>query len=250
MKHCRGTVGPQLTISLLPTCRHTQGRAPGLHSQGCSHADGGLAVVRRMKGKGPGQGHLPGQPSSTHLHPTSFTPGTNAAPGSAQPVGSRRAVVSRPGWARLLSFLFNGPLPSTAPGPLPRTSRAHLPCVVTGGPAQPAWPGLTSLSPGLEVESSGRLLESAPPPLPPVFCWVSQEKGFHGGSVGNESAHHAGDLGSIPGSGRSPGEGHGNPLQFTCLENPRTEEPGGYSPWGHIETTFTGKNRVCGPSAW
>ena len=36
----------------------------------------------------------------------------------------------------------------------------------------------------------------------------------------------AGDLGLIPGSGRSPGEGNGNPLQYSCLGNPRTEEPG------------------------
>ena len=34
------------------------------------------------------------------------------------------------------------------------------------------------------------------------------------------SAYNAGDLGSIPGSGRSPGEGNGNPLQYSCLENP------------------------------
>ena len=40
------------------------------------------------------------------------------------------------------------------------------------------------------------------------------------GSVGKESACSAGDLGSIPGSGRSAGEGHGNPLQYSCLENP------------------------------
>ena len=40
-----------------------------------------------------------------------------------------------------------------------------------------------------------------------------------GGSVGKESACSAGDLGSIPGSGRSPGEGNGNPLQYSCLEN-------------------------------
>ena len=37
---------------------------------------------------------------------------------------------------------------------------------------------------------------------------------------------NAGDLSSIPGSGRSPGEGNGNPLQYSCLENPWTEEPG------------------------
>ena len=40
------------------------------------------------------------------------------------------------------------------------------------------------------------------------------------GSVGKESACNAGDPGSIPGMGRSPGEGNGNPLQYSCLENP------------------------------
>ena len=41
-----------------------------------------------------------------------------------------------------------------------------------------------------------------------------------------ESDCNAGDLGLIPGSGRSPGEGNGNPLQYSCLETPTTEEPG------------------------
>ena len=49
--------------------------------------------------------------------------------------------------------------------------------------------------------------------------------GFPGGSDGEESACSAGDLGLITGSGRSPGEGNGYPLQYSCLENPRTEEP-------------------------
>ena len=40
------------------------------------------------------------------------------------------------------------------------------------------------------------------------------------------SASNAGDLGSIPGSGRSPGERNGNPLQYSCLENPMDREPG------------------------
>ena len=44
---------------------------------------------------------------------------------------------------------------------------------------------------------------------------------FPGGSAGKESACNAGDQGSIPGSGRSPGEEHGNPLQYACLENSR-----------------------------
>ena len=43
---------------------------------------------------------------------------------------------------------------------------------------------------------------------------------FPGGSDGKASAYNAGDLSSIPGLGRSPGEGNGNPLQYSCLENP------------------------------
>ena len=51
--------------------------------------------------------------------------------------------------------------------------------------------------------------------------------GFPGGSDSKESAYNAGDLGSIPGSGRSPGGGHGNPLQSSCLENYMDRRPGG-----------------------
>ena len=52
-------------------------------------------------------------------------------------------------------------------------------------------------------------------------CETSQAKSsFPGGSDGKASAYNAGDLGSIPGSGRSSGEGNGNPLQYSCLENP------------------------------
>ena len=45
-------------------------------------------------------------------------------------------------------------------------------------------------------------------------------EGFPGGSEVKASAWNAADLGLIPGSGRSPGEGNGNPLQYYCLENP------------------------------
>ena len=48
---------------------------------------------------------------------------------------------------------------------------------------------------------------------------VSRVGGFPGGSGGKESACNAGNLGTIPGLGRSPGGGHGNPLQYSCLEN-------------------------------
>ena len=47
---------------------------------------------------------------------------------------------------------------------------------------------------------------------------------FSGGSDGKASAYNAGDPGSIPGSGRSPGEGNGNPLQYSCLENSMDRE--------------------------
>ena len=47
---------------------------------------------------------------------------------------------------------------------------------------------------------------------------------FPGGSDGKASAYNAGDLGSTPGSGRSPGEGNGNSLQYSCLENPMDRE--------------------------
>ena len=46
------------------------------------------------------------------------------------------------------------------------------------------------------------------------------ELGFHGGSDSEESTCNVGDVGSIPGLGRSPGGGHGDPLQYSCLENP------------------------------
>ena len=62
-----------------------------------------------------------------------------------------------------------------------------------------------------------------------VFTDVEQEeksekwgqlRDFPGSSDGKASAYNVGDPGSIPGSGRSPGEGNGNPLQYSCLENP------------------------------
>ena len=52
-----------------------------------------------------------------------------------------------------------------------------------------------------------------------LITWVPWGS-FPGGSDGKASAYNAGDLGSIPGSGRSPGEENGNPLQHSCLENP------------------------------
>ena len=60
-----------------------------------------------------------------------------------------------------------------------------------------------------------------------------------GGADGKESACNAGDPGSIPGLGRSPGEGNGNPLQYSCLENPMKEEPGKLQTMGLQELDMT-----------
>ena len=54
---------------------------------------------------------------------------------------------------------------------------------------------------------------------PKYVHWIVHQ-GFPGGSDDKASACNAGDQGSIPGSGRSPGEGNGNLLQYSCLENP------------------------------
>ena len=58
---------------------------------------------------------------------------------------------------------------------------------------------------------------------------------FLGGSNGKESAFNAGDQGSIPRLARSPGEGNGNLLQYSGLENSKDRSLAGYSPWGHKE---------------
>ena len=68
------------------------------------------------------------------------------------------------------------------------------------------------------------------PSLCPIFI-------FPGGSDCKESACSKEDLGSIPGLGRSPGEGHDNPLQYSCLENPRGQRSlVGCCPWGCKES--------------
>ena len=72
------------------------------------------------------------------------------------------------------------------------------------------------LNPGAEKEHEGKKKNKQ--------NWWKLEKsriqlGFPGGSDGNDFTWNAGDLGSTPGSGRSTGEGNGNPFQYSCLEN-------------------------------
>ena len=61
--------------------------------------------------------------------------------------------------------------------------------------------------------------------------------GFPGGSVIKNLPANSGDVGSVPGSERSPGEGNGHPLQYSCLENPM--DRGGYRLWGCKESNMT-----------
>ena len=59
------------------------------------------------------------------------------------------------------------------------------------------------------------------------------------------NAGDAGDVGSFPGLGRFPGEGNGNPPQYSCLENPRQDRVilVGYSPWDHKESDMNEHSR-------
>ena len=62
---------------------------------------------------------------------------------------------------------------------------------------------------------------------------TSWEAASLGGSDSKEADYNAGDSDSIPGLGRSPREGNGSPLQFSCLENPMDRGAWSYNPWGH-----------------
>ena len=63
--------------------------------------------------------------------------------------------------------------------------------------------------------------------------------GLPGGSAVKNLPANAGDMGSIPGSGRFLGEENGNPLQYCCLENPMERNLAGYSPWNCKESDTT-----------
>ena len=72
------------------------------------------------------------------------------------------------------------------------------------------------------------------------MCRIRHCQGFRGGSDGKESHCNAGDLGSVPGLGRSPGGGHCNPLPYSCLENPHGRRNlEGCSPLGRKELDMT-----------
>ena len=89
----------------------------------------------------------------------------------------------------------------------------------------------------INLHAMGTMYMSVSPSLSLKRTWTGD---FPGGPDGKKSTCSAGDLGSIPGLGRSPGGGHGNPLQYSCLENPHGQRSlAGYSPWGHKESDTT-----------
>ena len=78
------------------------------------------------------------------------------------------------------------------------------------------------------------------------FKGIKKAWGFPGSSAGRESACNAGDPGSIPRSGRSPGGGHGNPVQYSCLVSRHGQRSlAGYSPWGRKEVDRTGRLSIA-----
>ena len=101
---------------------------------------------------------------------------------------------------------------------------------------------LENIMPSLKNQSQNTMSSTI------LFIFPEQGNLFPGGSEGQESACNAGDLGSIPESGRSTGEGNGNPLQSSCLENPIdrgespwTKKPGRLQSMGHKESETTGR---------
>ena len=101
-----------------------------------------------------------------------------------------------------------GPRPHSLGTPWLYPAVDSVPCLVLPviGPLQERlwWPFLLQV---IDISGSPKTTASA-------------LQGFPGGSEVKASACNAGDLGSTPGLGRSPGEGNGNPLQYSCLENP------------------------------
>ena len=103
--------------------------------------------------------------------------------------------------------------------------------------------------PKLSCSGSWVLHKDTDPDGPCILCpsqvWqCALLEGFPCSSVGKESACNAGDPGSIPRLGRSPGKGNGNPLQHSSLENPHGQRSlAGHSPWGcKSQTRFSNLN--------
>ena len=156
---------------------------------------------------------------------------TALPPNAQQPEGA---------WSyRLIIITASGQM-LRLPSPLQQTGRVNtkhrvlLECPV--GDVSTSWPRTIGVSLARsQSPSSISLLFFHPTPTTETFClYVCIPMGFSGSSAGKQSVCDMGDLSSIPGLGRSPGEGHGNPLQYSCLENPHGQRSlVGYPPWDH-----------------
>ena len=112
----------------------------------------------------------------------------------------------------------------------------HQVQLTMGFPRQEYWSKLPFPSPG-DLSNPG--IKSASPAWQ-VDSLPLKQPSFSSGSVGKESACHAGDLGSILELGRFPRERNGSPLQYPCLENPYGQKsPEGCHPWGRKESDTT-----------
>ena len=130
-------------------------------------------------------------------------------------------------WVETWSFLLEAGLPPAKTGhsQLRRSISTHAQMLATAASIGPLARMLRCY---LSIQ-----LTSFYPLLCVCLVLINGTSSFSGSSYGKESGCNAGDLGLIPGSGSSPAEGNGNPLQYSCLENPMDR------PWGHKESDTT-----------
>ena len=159
-------------------------------------------------------------------------PGRPPLPRSDYAESCLTSLHSRQGWnsTGLNTFWWSHP-PSSSLAPL------HI-------KANPTSQGLTlsgSVHMGTSAQTQPTLARITLRRTKHPMCTAKKKKsGFPGGSVSKESTCNVGDLGSIPGLGRSPREGNSYLLQYSCLENPYGQRRlAGYSPWGGKEWDTT-----------
>ena len=135
---------------------------------------------------------------------------------SATLIPSLRLILSLPPFLCVCTLVCGAQSKALRPPVL--YASATLPCSNRGGTSVEWSPA--SQSKDLYSYLLSTWFLSSTPRVSRHFMQLGLMWGFPGGSEGKASAYNVGDLGSIPGSGRSPGEGNGNPLQYSCLGNP------------------------------
>ena len=132
--------------------------------------------------------------------------------------------------------MAHSPSGSSVHGILQATILEWLPCPSPGNHPNP---GIEPRSPSLQAVSLPTEPAGNPKSESVAQSCLTLCKSTDCSSPGSSGILHAGDLGSIPRSGRTPGEGNGNPLQYSCLENPMTEEPHSLQSMGSQELDMT-----------